>query len=185
MKKVLIIVAIIVIILGLYSWTSYNSLVTIREGATAQWQQVETQYQRRLDLIPGLVGATKGVLKQEQTVFNDIATARTHYSGAVSVNDKVSATNEVESALSRLLVIVENYPTLKSSETVRDLMTQLEGSENRISVERVRFNDAVKTYETTIQKFPKNIVASILGFKDIKYFEAQTGADVAPKVELN
>jgi LemA protein len=184
MKKTLIIIGIIVLLFILYSWTSYNGLVTMREGATAQWQQVETQYQRRFDLIPGLVASTKGVLTQEQKVFSDIADARTRYSGAQTVNDKAVAAGQVESALSRLLVIVENYPTLKSSETVRDLMTGLEGTENRVSVERQRFNDLVKTYEVAIKKFPRTIVASMFGFEDMKYFEAQTGAENAPKVDL-
>ena len=184
MKKTLIVIVIIVVILGIYSWTSYNGLITIREGATAQWQQVETQYQRRFDLIPSIVSATKAVLVQEQKVFNDIAAARAHYAGAQGVNDKVTATTEVESALSRLLVIVENYPNLRSSETVRDLMTQLEGTENRISTERGRFNDAVRTYETAIKKFPKNILADMFGFGDLNYFEADKSAATAPKVEL-
>ena len=185
MKKTLIIIGVIVLILVSYGWTSYNGLVTIRENATAQWQQVEVQYQRRFDLIPGLVNATKAVLVQEQKVFSDIAEARTRYAGAQTVGEKVAAANATESALSRLLVVIENYPTLKSSETVRDLMVGLEGAENRISTERGRFNDAVRTYQTAIQKFPKNIFASVFGFKDIEYFQAQTGADVAPKVELN
>lgn len=184
MKKTLLIVGVIVVILALYSWTSYNGLVTIRETATAQWQQVETQYQNRFDLIPGLVAATKGVLTQEQKVFNDIAQARTKYSGAQTVNDKATAATQVESALSRLLVIVENYPVLKSSETVRDLMTQIEGTQNRVTVERMRFNEYVKTYQVAIKRFPRSIVASLFGFEDLNYFEAQSGAEVSPTVDL-
>ncbi len=184
MKKTLIAIVVIILLLVVYGWTSYNGLVTMREDATAQWQQVETQYQRRFDLIPNLVAATKGVLTQEQKVFSDIADARAHYSGAQTVNDKAAAATEVESALSRLLVIVENYPTLKSSETVRDLMTSLEGTENRVSVERQRFNDLVKTYEVAIKRFPRSVVASMFGFGDISYFEAASGAEVAPKVDL-
>ncbi|MEN9912990.1 MAG: hypothetical protein RLY66_398 [Candidatus Parcubacteria bacterium] len=184
MKKTLLIVGILALVAVVYTWSSYNGLVAAREAVTAQWQQVETLYQRRFDLIPNLVASVKGVLNQEQTVFADIANARAKYSGAQSVGDKATAANQVESALSRLLVIVENYPTLKSSETVRDLMTQLEGSENRISVERGRFNESVKTFNTTIKKFPKNIFASLFGFDVIEYFEAQTGAENAPKVDL-
>ena len=184
MKKTLIGIIIVILALVVYIWPSYNSLVAQRESTTALWQQVEVQYQRRFDLIPGIVNATKAVLVQEQKVFSDIADARTRYSGAQTVNDKISAANQVDSALSRLLVIVENYPTLKSSETVRDLMTQLEGAENRISTERGRFNDGVRAYNTTIKVFPKNLIASMFGFDAFDYFQAQNGAENAPKVEL-
>ena len=184
MKKSLIIIGIIVVVLGLYSWSSYNGLVAARESTTALWQQVEVQYQRRFDLIPGIVNATKAVLVQEQKVFSDIADARTRYSGAQTVNDKIGAANQVESALSRLLVIMENYPVLRSSETVRDLMVGLEGTENRISTERGRFNDGVRAYNTLIKKFPKNLMASLFGFDVFAYFEAQNGAENAPKVDL-
>jgi LemA protein len=184
MKKTLIVIGIIVVLFVLYSWSSYNGLVTMRENATAQWQQVETQYQNRFDLIPGLVGATKGVLTQEQKVFGDIADARARYSGAQSVNDKAAAATQVESALSRLLVIVENYPVLKSSETVRDLMTQIEGTQNRVTTERLRFNENVKVYQVAIKRFPRSVIASLFGFDDLNYFEAVSGAEVSPKVDL-
>lgn len=184
MKKVLIIVGIIVVLIVLYVWSSFNGLVTLRENATAQWQQVETQYQRRFDVIPQLVGATKGVLTQEQKIFSDIADARTRYSGAQTVSEKAAAAGQVESALGRLLVVMENYPVLKSSETVRDLMVTIEGNENRIGVERQRFNDAVKTYTLAIKRFPRSIVASVFGFETINYFEAASGAEVAPTVDL-
>ncbi len=184
MKKTLIIIGIVVVLLVLYSWTSYNGLVTMRESATAQWQQVETQYQRRFDLIPNLVESVKGAMKQEQTIFTALAEARTKYSGAQTVNDKAVAAGQVETALGRLLAVIENYPTLKSIDTVQNLMTQLEGTENRVSVERQRFNDSVKIYEVAIKRFPRSIVASMFGFDDINYFEAQTGAENAPKVSL-
>jgi LemA protein len=184
MKKTLIIIGIIILAIVLYSWSSYNGLVTIRESTTALWQQVEVQYQRRFDLIPNLVASTKGVLVQEQKIFSDIADARSRYSGAQTVNDKIGAATQVESALSRLLVVMENYPVLKSSETVRDLMTQLEGTENRISTERGRFNEGVRAYNTVIKKFPKNMFASLFGFDAFEYFEAQNGSENAPKVEL-
>lgn len=184
MKKTLIIIGIIIVILAVYAWTSYNGLVTMKETATAQWQQVETQYQRRFDLIPNLVESVKGIMKQEQSVFTALADARTKYAGAQTVNDKAQAAGEVESALGRLLAIVENYPTLKSAETVQNLMTQLEGAENRVSVERQRYNDDVRTYETAIKRFPRSIVASMFGFEDLNYFEAATGAENAPKVEF-
>ncbi|MFA6432495.1 MAG: LemA family protein [Candidatus Paceibacterota bacterium] len=184
MKKTLIAIGIIVVLIVLYGWSSYNSLVTLKETATAGWQQVETQYQRRFDLIPNLVESVKGVMKQEQAVFTAIADARTRYSGAVGVNDKAVAAGQVESALGRLLAVVENYPTLKSSETVQNLMTQLEGTENRVAVERARFNDDVKAYELSIKRFPRSIFAAMFGFGDMQYFDAQPGAENAPKVSL-
>lgn len=184
MKKPLWIVIAIVIVLVIYVWTSFNGLVGLREIATAGWQQVETDYQRRFDLIPNLVESVKGAMKQEQTVFTALADARTHYSGAKTVSDKVAAASQVETALGRLLVVMENYPTLKSSETVQNLMTQLEGTENRISVQRQRYNEQVKTYEIAIKTFPRSLIASIFGFGDLNYFESQTGTENATKVSF-
>ena len=160
-----------------------------RERATAQrdraqWQQVETQYQRRLDLIPNLVESVKGAMKQEQTVFNDLAQARAAYAGATTVNAKAAAATQVEGALGRLLAVVENYPTLKSSDAVQNLMTQLEGSENRVATERQRYNADVRAYETAIKTFPRSVVASMFGFGDMTYFQAQAGAENAPKVSF-
>lgn len=184
MKKILIIIGIILILLVLYSWASYNGLVTLRENATAEWQQVETQYQRRFDLIPNLVESVKGAMTQEQSVFTALAEARTRYSGATTVNEKASAAGQVETALGRLLAVIENYPQLKSIDAVQGLMTQLEGTENRISVERMRFNESVKTYDIAIQRFPRSIVASLFGFEKLNYFEAAEGAETAPQVKF-
>ncbi|OHA16616.1 MAG: LemA family protein [Candidatus Taylorbacteria bacterium RIFCSPHIGHO2_02_FULL_45_28] len=184
MKKPLIIIGIVIIAIVLYFWSSYNGLVTLRENATAQWQQVETSYQRRFDLIPNLVESVKGILTQEQTIFTALADARTRYAGAQTVPDKALAAGQLETSLGRLLAVIENYPTLKSSENVRDLMTQLEGTENRISTERGRFNDTIKIYQVAIQRFPRAIVASLFGFEKMEYFEAQAGAETAPKVDL-
>lgn len=184
MKKTWIIVLIVVVLIVIYGWTSYNGLVTLREGVTAQWQQVETQYQRRFDLIPNLVESVKGIMKQEQVVFTALADARTHYAGATTVNDKAAAASEVETSLGRLLAIVENYPTLNSSATVQNLMTQLEGTENRVATERGRYNERVQAYELAIKRFPRSVVASMFGFEDMNYFQAQSGAENAPKVNL-
>jgi len=184
MKKTLIVIAVIIVLVIGYGWSSYNGLVSIKETATAQWQQVETQYQRRLDLIPNLVASVQGIMKQEQTVFTALADARTHYAGAVTVNDQAVAASQVESALGRLLAVVENYPTLASAVNVQDLMTQLEGTENRVAVERQRYNDDVQTYEVAIKRFPGSIFASMFGFGDMQYFQADTGAQNAPKVSL-
>ena len=184
MKKTTIAIIVIVVLLALYIGGSYNGLVTMREGVTAQWQQVETDYQRRFDLIPNLVESVKGVMAQEKDIFTALADARAKYSGAVTINEKAAAATQVESAFGRLLAIVENYPTLKSSDAVQNLMTQIEGTENRISVERQRYNDSVKSYQVSIKKFPKSIVASLFGFGDMEYFEAATGAEIAPTVKL-
>ena len=174
----------IVAVIVLYGIVSYNGFVRMDTAVDNQWAQVETQYQRRFDLIPNLVSSVQGVLKQEQKVFGDIAEARTRYSGASTVSEKVAAANQVESALARLLVVMENYPQLRSVEAVTNLMTQLEGTENRISVERKRFNDSVATLNAATKRFPSNLIASIFGFDAREYFEAAEGAEKAPKVEL-
>lgn len=168
----------------MYSWSLYNGMVKANENITGQWAQVQTQYQRRFDLIPNLVNSVKGVMAQEQKIFGDLAEARSRYAGATSVDDKVKAANEVESSLGRLLVIMENYPQLGSSGTVMTLMAQLEGTENRISVERSRFNDAVKTYNTKVKRFPANVFSLLFGFDEKTYFESQPGAEKVPGVDL-
>ena len=182
-KSTYIIIGVIVVVL-FYGWTTYNGLVTASVGIDGQWAQVETQYQRRFDLIPNLVESVKGIMIQEQTVFTAIAEARTKYSGAMTVDEKARAAGQVESALGRLLVITENYPQLKSSETVQTLMSQLEGTENRVSVERKRFNDAVASYNLKTKRFPSNILASLFGFSERAYLEAADGAENAPQVKF-
>lgn len=184
MKKILIAIGAILVIALLYIWGVNNSLVVAKEAATSQWQQVETTYQRRLDLIPNLVESVKGIMKQEQAVFTTLAEARAKYAGATTQSDKAIAAGQVETALGRLLAVVENYPTLKSSDAVQNLMTQLEGSENRISVERQRYNDAVRAYQVSIKTFPRSAIASMLGFSNLEYFQADKGAEVAPKVSI-
>lgn len=188
MKKILIILAVLIVlvfIVGSSIVGFYNSVIKKDQAVTAAWAQVENQYQRRFDLIPNLVESVKGVLTQEQKVFGDLAEARTRYSGANTISDKVQAADQVESALSRLLVIIENYPVLKSSENVNTLMIQLEGTENRISVERQRFNETTQTYNAYIKQFPNNLLAGMFGFKEKVYFEAVGGVETAPTVNLN
>lgn len=184
MKKGLIIIIAIVVILGIYSVSTYNSLVGLYVTADTEWKQVETQYQRRFDLIPNLVESVKGSMKQEQTIFTAIADARTKYSGAKTPDEKAAAAGQVESALSRLLVISENYPNLKSSDTVQALMSQLEGTENRINVQRMRYNDVVKSYNLKVMRFPSSIIASMFGFQNREYFEAEKGSEKAPEVKF-
>lgn len=176
-------VAVVVIIIG-YGWTSYNRFVSASVAVDGQWAQVETQYQRRFDLIPNLVNTVKGIAKQEQTVFGQIADARTRYAGATNVESKVRAANDMETGLARLLVIAENYPTLTSSASYQNLMVQLEGTENRISVERGRYNDQVKAYDLLVKTFPSNVAASIFGFSEKSYFQADQGAAQAPTVSF-
>ncbi len=184
MNKTVAIVLGAVLLLGVWVFGTFNSLVTKETQIDAQWAQVETQYQRRYDLIPNLVSSTQGFLKQEKTIFEEIAKARTAYGDARGLNEKVTAAGNLESALGRLLVIVENYPNLKSNETVAKFMDELSGTENRISVERRRFNDQVGDYNITIKRIPTSIIAGSFGFKEKVYFKAVEGSEKAPKVEL-
>jgi LemA protein len=174
----------LVVVIGLWLMGIYNGLVGQNQAVEAQWAQVETQYQRRFDLIPNLVEATKGIFDQERTVFDNIAKARQGYAGAGSQEAKVAAAGELESALSRLLVIVENYPQLKSNETVASLMDELAGTENRISVERKRYNEVTQSYNTQLKTFPTVLIAGMFGFTAKPYFESASGAEVAPAVNL-
>lgn len=182
-KKTLIIVGILAVVL-IWIGVTYNSLVTQNEGVTTQWAQVETVYQRRFDLIPNLVESVKGAMTQEKTVFTALADARSRYSGAQNANEKALAAGQVESALSRLLVIVENYPELKSVAIVQGLMSELAGSENRISIERGRYNETVKDYNLRVKRFPSSIVAGLFGFDERAYFNANPAAANAPQVKF-
>jgi len=184
MKRSLLILLVIIAVILLYGWLTYNRFVSANEAVDNQWAQVETQYQRRFDLIPNLVESVKGVMKQEQKIFGDLAEARTRYANAKNVDDRVSAINQVETSLSRLLAVMENYPQLKSSENVQTLMVQLEGTENRISVARQRYNDAVRALNVMTKRFPSNIIATMFGFNERTYFEAVKGAEVVPQVKL-
>lgn len=184
MKKYIIAMAVVVIVLGSYIFGTYNSLVSLSESVDGQWAQVESQYQRRFDLIPNLVNVAKGFATQEKTVFADIAEARTRYSGAQTTDEKVRAVNQVESALGRLLVITENYPNLVSSQNFKDVSIGLEGSENRISVERKRFNELVQSYNVGIKTVPTSWVASYFGFGEREYFESSDGSENAPAVQF-
>ena len=177
--------AVIVLIVVSSFVKSYNNFVVLSKNIDGQWAQVETQYQRRYDLIPNLVSSVKGFMTQEQQVFGAIAEARTRYSGAQTTNDKVGAATQLEGALSRLLVVMENYPELKSDQTIARLMDELAGTENRIAVERGRYNDQVKEYNIQVSQIPGNFVASMFGFKERTMFKAVEQAQTAPKVDLN
>lgn len=176
---------VVTLIIGGWVMGSYNGLVTKSEAVDASWSQVETQYQRRFDLIPNLVSATKGYLNQEQKVFGAIAEARTRYASApAGTNERVQATAQYESALARLLVVMENYPQLKSDATVRGLTDELAGTENRVLVSRDRYNEQVRDYNVMIKRFPRNVLAGIFGFDAREFFQSDESASVAPKVEL-
>lgn len=182
MKKSTIIVLVILGVLALWGFSSYNGLVTSQQQYTAQWAQVENQYQRRFDLIPNLEASVKGVLKQENEVFTALAEARTRYSGATTQADKVAATNQVESSLGRLIAIVESYPQLRSVEAVQTSMVELAGTENRVAVERQKYNTTIQDYNLRVMRFPGMIFAKLFGFASQPYFEGAAGSEVAPKI---
>lgn len=171
----------------LFMWVSgsYNGFVSGEESVKTAWSQVETQYQRRFDLVPGLVEAVRASLKQEQAVFGEIAEARGRYASGKSPEEKVAAANQLESSIARLLVIVENYPVLQSNATVQGFMAQLEGTENRVTVARERYNESVESYNIMVRRFPGNVMASIFNFSAKTRFESDKGADKAVKFNLD
>lgn len=167
------------------SGCSYNRFVGQEEAIKTQWAQVENQLQRRNDLIPNLVESTKGFAQQERDVFGQIADSRAKLAGAQTTEQKIEAANEQSTALARLLVVVENYPQLRSSETFARLMDELAGTENRLAVERMRYNERVQEYNTVRRQFPSNITAGIFGFKEYPLFQVPDSAKVAPKVDFS
>ncbi len=170
------------------SGCSYNRFVGQEEAIKTQWAQVENQMQRRNDLIPNLVESVKGIAQQERDVFGQIAESRAKLAGAQSTagptEQKIQASNELSGALSRLLVVVENYPQLRSSDSFTRLMDELSGTENRIAVERMRYNERVQEYNTSRRKFPANVTAGIFGFKEYPLFNAPPEAEKVPKVDF-
>jgi LemA protein len=197
-KTLLIVVAIIAVLaMSAYRFFAgnYNSMVSMDEGVKAQWGQVQNVYQRRLDLIPNLVATVKGYAQHEAKVFTDIAEARSRAGGVMNISDEVlndpesfkrfqKAQGELGSALQRLLVVTENYPQLKADQNFLALQDQLEGTENRITVERMRYNEVVKTYNTFIKQFPRAIIANMNGFREKAYFAADDAAQTAPTVSF-
>lgn len=184
MKTKWIVIAILAVLM-FWGFGNYNTLVTNEESVNSAWSKIDTQLQRRLDLIPNLVATAKGFANQEQTIFKNIADARAKLAGAQTVAGKATADSELSGALSRLLVVVENYPNLKSDATFRQLMDELAGTENRIAVARIDYNNAVQTYNTKLKVFPTVIFANLFGFDSKEYFKAEAGADTAPKVDFN
>ena len=186
-KTLLIIVVVLVLIIlipFLYLRGTYNSLVTLDESVKGAWAQVENQLQRRYDLIPNLVETVKGYAKQEREVFVQVTEARSRVGGASSISDKIGANNQLSSALSRLLLVVERYPELKSNTNFMRLQDELAGTENRIAVERRRYNEMVKTFNIKIRRFPTNIIAGMFGFEKATFFEVPKERQEAPKVKF-
>jgi len=188
MKIALIVVAVLVLVVavvfGQFMGTR-NSLVTERNAIDSAWAQVDVALQRRSDLIPNLVETVKGFAKQEQAVIKEVTDARAALGGAQTPAQKIAANGQLDGALSRLLVVVENYPQLKSNENFLRLQDELAGSENRIAVERRKYNETVQKYNTEIELFPKNVVAGMFGFGPKDYFKADASARTVPKVNFD
>ena len=186
-KKLLIIAAIVVLVILIpYSYLkgTYNSLVTLDEGVKAAWAQVENQLQRRYDLIPNLVETVKGYAAHEKEVFLKVTEARAKVGGATTIGDKIAANNGLSAALSRLLLVVERYPDLKANANFIRLQDELAGTENRIAVERRRYNETVKVYNIRIRRFPTNLLAGMFGFEKAAFFQVPKERQEAPKVKF-
>lgn len=184
MKTLWIVVGAIVL-LGFFGVTQYNGMVGRQESVTQAWAQVENVLQRRADLIPNLVETVKGYAKHEKDVFTALADARAKLGGARTVPEKIEAHEGLGSALSRLLVVMENYPQLKANENFHKLQDELSGTENRITVERMRYNQAIQTYNISVKRFPGNLIAGMFGFQaNDAYFKAAEAAKEVPKVKF-
>lgn len=180
----IVVVAVLLVWVGGCAVGNYNNLVTTREGVSQQWAQVDNQLQRRNDLIGNLVETVKGTAIQEQEVFGAIADARARMSGARSTADQIEAGRAMDSALSRLLVVIENYPQLRSNEAFLQLMDELAGTENRLATERMRYNQQVQGYNVLVKRFPTNLYASVFNFAESPYYEIPEAARQAPKVDM-
>ena len=192
-NKGLIITIVVIVLVALWGISSYNGLVSMDENVSNQWANVETQYQRRSDLIPNLVNTVKGYAKHESQTLEAVMAARSQATqGKIDPSNCTpqqlaayqKAQGDVTTALGKLLAITENYPDLKATDNFKMLQEQLEGTENRINVARKDFNDSAKKYNTSLRRFPRNIIASMFGFEKRNYFEAEAGAEKAPKVEF-
>lgn len=181
------ILGIIVVIVIIFAWgiSGYNGLVSLEQQVETAKANIDTQLQRRSDLIPNLVSTVKGYATQEKEIFTDIANARAQLAGANTIPEQAQANATLSSALSRLLLVVENYPELKSNQNFQDLSIQLEGTENRIAIARQDYNTVVTSYNTKRRRFPTNIISNIFGFDNKEYFEASAGTQQVPVVDFN
>lgn len=182
------VVVVILIVIGISIFgmiSTYNKLVSLEQNVKKVESNIDTQLQRRSDLVPNLVNTVKGYAVQEKEIFTEIADARAKLGGAQTVTEKANADSELSSALSRLLVVVENYPDLKSNQNFKDLTVALEGTENRINIARQDYNAGVEIYNTTVRKFPNSIIAGIFRFEQKDYYKASEGAKEVPKVDFS
>lgn len=185
MKKFLIGLLVVLAVIAVYFISVYNGVVSKHENISAKWAQVENQLQRRNDLIPNLVNTVKGYAAHEKNVFEEVTNARSRWANAGSVDEKVKAAGAMDSALSRLLLVAENYPNLKADQTFLRLMDELSGTENRIAVERMRYNEAVREYNVNVRTFPGNIISGMFGYKPAtEYFKAEEKAKAVPEVKF-
>lgn len=184
-KKPWFIAAVVLAVLAIWIVFTYNGLVGLDQSVSAQWAQVESQYQRRYDLIPNLVKSVEEYKEFESGLLTEIVSLRTQWASATAIDEKMAVGSAWDSAMSRLLAVYENYPDLHTITAISNIMDQLEGTENRIATERMRYNEAVQSYNTAIKLFPTNMFASSFGFAQRPYFESTTGADQAPVVFSN
>lgn len=184
-KMIIIVVAVLVILIVGFGITQYNSLIGVSETVDNQRANIDTMLQRRVDLIPNLVETVKGYASHEEEVITSVSDARSKLAGAGTMEEKATADNELSGALSRLLMVVENYPDLKANEQFQSLSDELAGTENRIAVARKDYNDAVNAYNQRIRRFPANLFAGVFGFDKAEYFTAAEGAEQAPDVSFD
>lgn len=183
--KIFLPIIIIVIVIAVFLIGNYNHLTTLQQKVNASESNIDTQLQRRSDLIPNLVNTVKGYASQEKEIFTEVANARAKLAGATNISEQAAADSELSSALSRLLVVVEKYPDLKSNQNFLDLSVQLEGTENRIAIARQDYNNAVTEYNTKRLRFPTNITASLFGFDEKPFYKASAGATEVPSVDFS
>jgi len=182
---ILVVICVVILVILAIAIPIYNTLVSKHEAIAAKWAQVENQLQRRADLIPNLVNTVKGYAAHEKTVLENITAARSQWGTAKTLDEKVAAAGAMDSALARLLLVVENYPDLKANQTFLALMDELSGTENRIAVERMRYNEAVRDYNITVRMFPGNVIAGMFGYKPAaEYFKAEEKARTVPEVKF-
>ena len=175
---------VVIAVIALWIMGTYNSFISMNQQIENQWAQVETQYQRRIDLIPNLINTATGYMQFERSLLEEITALRSQWMSATGIDNKVNIGNALDSALGRLIAVYENYPVLQSVQPVASLMDELAGTENRVAVERMRFNERIRQYNTAVLVFPSNVLANMFGFTQRPYFEAQEGAEIVPVVNL-